>query len=127
MLQPKLRDFLLPLKPYMLYDAACQELLQYIKHNPDFAGDINAVPQLQPIADYVKILLLQYETLYQDIDILELRYEASRLQSRLIEQYVKNQKRELVDKMQTANDKEADELLGKVKNLDNLLKQVKEV
>jgi hypothetical protein len=81
---------------------------------------------LQPIADYVKILLLQYETLYQDIDTLELRYEASRLQARLIEQYVKNQKRQLIDQMQTANDKEADELLGKVKYLDNLLKQVKE-
>ncbi len=126
LLQPKLRDFLLPLKSYMFYDPQAQELLKYIKHNLDFAGDINAVPQLQPIADYVKILLLQYETLYQDIDTLELRYEASRLQARLIEQYVKNQKRQLIDQMQTANDKEADELLGKVKYLDNLLKQVKE-
>jgi DNA primase len=126
LLQPRLRDFLLLLKPDMLYDSDARELLKYLRQNPDFAGDVNVVTQLQPIADYVKILLLQYETLYQDIDILELRYEASRLLARLIEQYVKNQKRELVNQMQNANDKEADELLGKVKNLDNLLKQVKE-
>jgi len=125
-MQPKLRDFILPMKQEMLPSADARKFLQFLKANPDFAGDVNALPALQTLADYVKILSLQYETLYQDIDILELRYEAARLQTRLIEHYVKNQKRQLVIEMQSANETKTDTLLEKVKNLDKLLNNTRE-
>ncbi|HUD06148.1 MAG TPA: DNA primase [Candidatus Saccharimonadales bacterium] len=126
LMQPKLRDFILPMKQEMLPSADARKFLQFLKANPDFAGDVNALPALQTLADYVKILSLQYETLYQDIDILELRYEAARLQTRLIEHYVKNQKRQLVIEMQSANETKTDTLLEKVKNLDKLLNNTRE-
>ena len=48
--------------------------------------------KLKPIADYVRIISLQYEELYHGLELTELLYEAARLQARLVERYVKNQK-----------------------------------
>jgi len=126
LLQPKLRDFLSLLIEDMLPSPPARELLQFLQANPDFAGDATTTKSLQPIGDYVKILLLQYEALYQDLELLELRYEAARMQARLIEQYVKNQKRGLSEQLQSANDTDTSTLLTKAKELDILLKQVKE-
>ncbi len=124
--QPKLRDFLTIITPQMLSVQPARELLQFLHSNPDFAGDPSATTSLQPIADYVKILQLQYEALYQDLDLLELRYEAGRLQARIVEQYVKNIKQQLSDKLQSSDESETSNLLNQVKQLDLLLKQVKE-
>lgn len=126
LLQPKLRDFLISITPEMLLNDSAIELLNFLKKNADFAGDPVVVLELQPIGDYVKILLLQYEALYQDLDILELRYEAARMHARLIEQYVKNQKHDISAKLQTASDSKTKELLEQAKRLDSLLKQQKE-
>lgn len=126
LLQPKLRDFLEPVTESMFNGLMTQQLLQFLHDNPEFAGDVSTALALEPIADYVKILVLQYEALYQELDILELRYEAARLQSRLIEHYVKTQKREIAEQLQTTDEDETKALLEKAKRLDVLLKQVKE-
>jgi DNA primase len=126
LLQPKLRDFLEPITEGMLYSLPAQQLLQFLRDNADFAGDVSTALALEPVADYVKILLLQYEALYQDLEILELRYEAARLQTRLIEQYVKKQKNEISSELKAANEADTSTLLAKAKQLDILLKQLKE-
>lgn len=81
---------------------------------------------VQNLQDYVKILSLQFEHLYQGLELLELRNEAARLQTRLIEQYVKTKKNELAASMRL-NDKDTDQhnLLEQAKALDALLNQHK--
>jgi DNA primase len=126
LMQPKLRDFSVPITEGMLLTLPAQQLLQFLHENPDFAGDTNNSLALESVSDYVKILSLQYEELYQDLDLLELRYEASRLQTYLIEQYVKTQKKQLSMQLKTAGIADTDVLLARAKQLDVLLKQVKE-
>jgi len=53
---------------------------------------------------------------------LELRNEASRLQTRLIEQYVKIKKQPLIEAMISADESERTRLLTEAKALDELLK-----
>jgi DNA primase len=126
LLQPKLRDFMLYLQPTMMLNASAKELLTFLQSNPEFAGDPSVAPQLHQITDYVKILMLQYEALYQDIDLLELRYEAARLQARLIEHYVKTQKNILITKLEAADDSQTQTLLRQAKKLDELLNKARE-
>ena len=126
LMQPKLRDFIVPITEGMLLTLPAQQLLQFLDENPDFVGDANNSLALESVSDYVKILSLQYEELYQDLDLLELRYEASRLQTYLIEQYVKTQKKQLSTQLKSAGIADTDVLLARAKQLDVLLKQVKE-
>lgn len=125
LLQPRIRDITTELNEEYLYEAPAKALLAFLRENPDFDGSPTQAASLHPIKDYVKILSLQYEELYQDLELLELRYEAERLQSHLIEQYVKTKKTELSHLLQDANDTETNELLQQVKKLDALLKQYK--
>jgi hypothetical protein len=78
------------------------------------------------LAEYAKILVLQYEELYGDLDIIELRYEAARLQTRLIENYVKTSKQKLTEQLSAADEATTARILNQVKQLDGLLKQAKE-
>jgi hypothetical protein len=80
---------------------------------------------LNEISDYVKILLLQYEQLYQGLGLLELRNEAARLQTRLVEEYVKTKKVGLSHALRTANESQTETLLLEVRELDQLLKSHK--
>lgn len=80
------------------------------------------VADWKTFADYAKILSLVYETLYQDLEPLELGYEATRLQAKLIAQYVRNQKQALIAGLQTAEPKEAEQLLQRAAKLDELLR-----
>ena len=122
LLQPPLRYHLESLTTDMLVDDEARMLLRFLQDNPDFKGDFKEADALREIADYVKILGLQYEELYQDLGLLELRNEATRLQIRLIDHYVKTQKKKLSEALLNANEAETTELLEKVKALDNLLK-----
>jgi len=80
---------------------------------------------VQSFGDYVKIEALLYEELYQGLELNELHYEAARLQARLVETFVKTQKRKLADEMETADTGALRELLGQAKKYDELLKLVK--
>ncbi|HVX48039.1 MAG TPA: DNA primase [Candidatus Saccharimonadales bacterium] len=120
-----LREFLELVTPDMLYEDDARELLKFLKEEPGFKGKPDQAKQLKPLADYVKIETLLYEELYQGLELNELHYEAARLQARLIEQYVKNQKMKLAEEMETADDAETDSLLVQAKKYDQLLNQVK--
>ena len=67
-----------------------------------------------------------FEELYQNLEVIELRYEATRLQIRQIETYVKTKKSQLAVAMQSANDSQIDKMLESAKKLDVLLKSAKE-
>ena len=117
-----LRGYLADVKPQMLAEQQARDLLEFINANPDFAGDPAQTTPLLPLADYVKMLLLLYEELYQDLEITELQYEAAQLQVHLVKMYVKTQKQRIANELQNSNDARTKDLLETVKKLDNLLR-----
>lgn len=124
LMRPTLREFLGLITPEMLYTDEARELLEFLKKNPDFDGKKDGAA-VQNIADYVKIQSVLYEELYQAIDLNELHSEAARLQARLIENYVKYQKRKLAQELDAADPAATRGLLARSKEYDELLKQVK--
>ena len=124
---PSLRSYLDPLSPEMFMQENAQKLLVLIKAQPDIQYDPQTAGQvLQDLAEYGTILSLLYEELYQNLEVIELRYEAARMQVRQIETYVKLKKAALATAMQQANDTELEPLLESAKKLDVLLKSSKE-
>ena len=124
---PSLRSYLDKLAPQMLFQDSSKTVMQYLKSHKDYNFDAKALPEeLQDIQDYVNILSLVYEELYKNLEVIELRYEAARLQIRQIETYVKKQKGLLSAALQKADDKQTGLILEKVKKLDILLKTAKE-
>jgi hypothetical protein len=102
------------------------ELFAFLETHPDFAGATDSdATELRPLMEYVKILGLQYEELYQGLEFSELKYEATRLQARLVEAFVKTKKQSLTNAMNDADDAAMRRLLGEAKELDQLLKQTK--
>ncbi len=126
LMQPKVRFIALePLETAMMIDEQALQLLQFLQQNMDFNGDTNQAEPLRPLADYVKILSLHYEELYQGLESIELHNEVARLQAHLIDSYVKIQKEHLKQKYQIATDGEMKQLLEEDIRLTQLLKPFK--
>jgi DNA primase len=126
LMQPSLRTYVALLEPDMLSLEESKQLLQFLREHPDFSGKpTDVIELLRPIGDYVKILGLQYEELYQDLDSTELHYEAARLTARLIERYVKQQKQVLAVQLESADEATMETLLLRAAQLDKLLRQIK--
>lgn len=122
---PSLRSYLQPITAGMLFGEQAKMVFDFLNNHPDF--NEQAVPRsLMEIADYVKMLLLEYEELYRDLEIQELRYEAARLQIRLVSNYVKRLKTKIALELQHASEGDSEKLLKQAKALDALLNQIKE-
>jgi DNA primase len=119
-MHPELREQLVILEPAMLSREPAKLLLSSYKQAGEDSKE--RVEQLAEVEDYVKILMLQYEELYQGLEISELKYEAARLQVRLIEDYVKQQKIKLAKQMSVADEHQIDQLLAQARRLDELLR-----
>lgn len=122
LIQPPLRGYLEPITSDMLQGSERQKLLLFLKLNP-----VSSRPQdlsEQSEQDYVKIVRLLYEELYQGLELTELHYEAARLQARLVEQFVKKQKQLMAHELESANDTVTQSLLERARQYDLLLKQV---
>ncbi|OVE78789.1 hypothetical protein BVY00_01965, partial [bacterium G20] len=147
LMQPKIRPILKGVEPEYFSDGPPRILLEFLKKNPDFKGEpskdfievLAAKPeaasptnppktdqagkQLLDIADYVKIIALQFEELYQDLSLEDLTEQAAHLKQRLIERYATNQKVRLVERMQeTTDDAKLQKLIKKVNQLNSLIK-----
>jgi DNA primase len=123
LLQPKLRKLINDLKPQIFNVGPPRQLMDFLTANPHFKGDPKIAEQLQPISDYVKIITLQFEELYQDLPLGDLESQAAQLKHRLIDRYVKIQKHRLVVAMQAAkDDKELNLLVQKADKLNELIK-----
>jgi DNA primase len=126
LLQPSLRGPLKNMVPAMLHGEQARQLLEFLKSNPDFDGTTQQqIEALRPLAEYSKILGLEYEELYQGLDSTELQNEATRLQARLIEQYVKRAKQQITKQLEAADEATTQSLLTTVSHLDALLKTIK--
>lgn len=125
LLQPPLREALNTITSDMLFSESAQQLLLFLKQHKDFTGQPETAKELQKIADYVKIQSLLYEELYQGLELTELQYEVTRLQARLVEQYVKTQKATLVEQLQDADEPTQQQLLARASQLDELLRTIR--
>lgn len=121
---PSLRTYLEPITASMMHEAPAKELLTFLQQHPEF-NDSELPSKLHGTQEYATILQLLYEELYRDLEIIELRYEATRLQIRLVEQYVKIKKKQLAEAFGRANAIQTDELLARARYLDELLHSVK--
>lgn len=124
LLQPPLRDLVKNCRAEFFSEGPQREMLKFLKDNPDFDGDPKIAEQLQPISEYVKILSLQFEELYSNLPLADLREQAAQLKHRLIDRYVKIQKHKLALAMQSAkDDNEMNSLVQKADKLNELIKR----
>jgi DNA primase len=119
---PDSREYLNEIKPNMFNGNDQKKLLEYLKQHQDYTLTKTSFRELNNIADYVKMLMLQYEALYQDLSSTELVYESKRLRERLIIKFVKKQKDLLSQEMQNSSEDKTQDLLKQAKKLDELLK-----
>lgn len=152
LLQPKAREYLDIVTPDMMFQPEARTVLEFLKKRvipaaepessqksaangrsnptgsrvkPGMTEEEAISKELSKVADYVRIIHLQYEELYHGLELTELLYEAARLQTRLVERFVKNQKQTVTSQLATADEAGTRELLEQAKQLDNLLNQVK--
>ena len=135
LLRPTLREFLMLLTDDMFTNVNAYELYKFLITHAEFYGRPDDLQQLKTYAndsenghnlpEYVKILALLYEELYQGLELNELHYEAARLQARLVEQFVKTAKQKIISQLDGADDTTTTELLTEAKTYDELLNQVK--
>ena len=123
LMQPKLRKLIHDCRTEFFTDGPPRQMLQFIKDNPGFKGDPKIAEQLQSISDYVKIIMLQFEELYQDLPLADLEEQAAKLKLSLIKRYVKIQNHKLAIAMQEAmDDNELNSLMQKADKLNTLIK-----
>lgn len=120
---PNARQYLELTNEHMFITSESQRVAQFIKSHREFDGDLSKAPELQSILDYVKILSLQFEELYGEIETTDLQYEAARLRATVIDHFVKKQNQIIRRKLQNASDEEAAELLARVNKLNQLLRR----
>lgn len=125
LMQPALRKEAKFLTADMFTEEPARQLYEFLQENPDYKGG-EQIKSLKNIADYVKIATLQFDELYRSLEFTELHYEVARLQERLTAQYVKTQKRKIAEIINDADDNEIRRLQTLDKDLNNLLKQVKD-
>ena len=77
---------------------------------------------LQKVQDYVKMLILLSEELYQNTEVDELRPQTEQLASRLVAEYIKYKKHLIVRQIDEADDSATPGLLKQAKALDELAK-----
>jgi DNA primase len=123
---PELRTHLNLLNEDMFADNQGRSLFVILKTSGVTEVDLEKrISSVQKIAEYAKILLLQYEELYQGLDELELNLEAARLKARVVEQFVKLEKQTLVAELDDSDEVKMKAMLVRAKELDNLLSQTK--
>lgn len=123
LMQPKLRGLLKDCYRVYFSDGPQRKLFDFLAENPRFSDDPKLAGQLQGITDWVKIITLQFEELYQDLPLDDLMEQAKRLKHRLIDRYVKMQKHQLAKAMQTAKDEgQLRKLMQKADKLNQLIK-----
>lgn len=111
---------------HMFNGEEAKVVVAFLQKNRDFDGDFAKAPELQAISDYVKILSLQFEELYGEIETTELQYEAARLRATVIDHFVKKQNQIIRRKLKDASETEAIDLLARVNKLNQLLRRTRE-
>lgn len=123
---PGTRGYLDLLEESMFDEPEAKRVFSFLKANLEFDGEVEKAAELNQDRDYVKMLSLQFDELYGEIDTMELQYEAARLRATIIDYFVKQQKKEISARFTDASDASTEELLIKARALDQLLNRVKQ-
>ncbi|MGH7239975.1 MAG: hypothetical protein ACREHG_07905, partial [Candidatus Saccharimonadales bacterium] len=124
LMRPTLRELMDLLSEEMMINEDGKQLFKFLVKNPDFTLGKRG----QKLGDYVKIEVLLYEELYQELELNDLYTEASRLRAALVTKFVKTQKEKLAAAQRsTSSDQELRQLLEKDKAYNLLLNKVKGV
>jgi DNA primase len=122
LMQPKIRNLLDDCNEKYFTEGEPRNLLKFLQANPSFSGDPKLAEGLQAIGDYVKIIILQFEEVYQELSLDDLREQAINLKRRLIDRYVKIQKHKLAQAMEAAgSEEEIKDLVRKADKLNQLI------
>ncbi len=127
LMQPKVRGLLKDMKPQYFSEGSPRTLLDFLHKNPDFKGQLptakSSVEVMESLQNYVKIIALQFEELYQDLSVADLTEQAAHLKQRLIERYVKTQNTKLAAEMNsTADETKLHKLMQRADKLNALIK-----
>ncbi len=126
LMHPGLRAQVDTMNEHMFMDDGAKTLFAFLQKHPTYTGDAKQSKELQSVADYVKITVLQFEELYQGLELIELPREVARLQERLVALYVKDQKKRVRTAMETADEHDMRKLIEADGRLNTLLKKTKE-
>jgi DNA primase len=137
---PGARRYLEIMTADMFAGEESKKVFEFLRARPDFEGSPEQLKDLaagkkpgstsQPavtirsLGNYVKILSLQFEELYGDVDMLELQYEAARLRAKTIRYFVKHQKTIISAQLKDKPDSRG--LLERSRKLDQLLNKTRE-
>lgn len=123
MMQPKLRTNLVKdLDSDIFNKGPARQVFEFLKTNPELKPNAQTAQALKDVADYVKIISLQFEELYQSLPLNDLEEQAINLKHRLIDRYVKMKNRDLATAMQaTTSQTERDKLARQADKLNQLL------
>ena len=121
--KPKLRHLLENSHQEYFTDGPPRAVYNFLKKHPAFKGEPQLAKELQGVSDYVKIITLQFEELYQDVPAQDLGEQATQLKHRLITRYAKIQKQLLARAMeQTTDQAKLQQLMRKADKLNKLIK-----
>lgn len=126
LMQPSLREYLdlVPIQAFPEGDA--RTLARFLAANPDFAGAGDSrSTKLKNIAQYSKILGLQYEEIYEGVDPIDLSRAAATLQQKVIKAYVTRRKQEIQRIINDADEGQQHELQLEDAELNRLLHRSK--
>ncbi len=119
---PTLRALLRDLPTDIYIQPEALQVHDFLLAYPDFDGTGNEAKHLQPITDYVKILTLLSEELYQIDDMQVVTSQAEQILGRLVAAYTQNKKEQIKQQLDTADDEQTTRLLTEVRRLDQLAK-----
>jgi DNA primase len=122
LMRPKLRPLLKDCQADFFNQGDQRVVFNFLKANPAFKGEPQLAKELQQVSNYVKIMTLQFEEIYADLAFEDLQEQTQTLKHRLIDRYVKIQKRQLMTQMQATQDESKIKILiQKVDKLNQLI------
>ena len=126
LIRSPLRDLLKTIKKSIFAQEENKKIFEYLDSHLDFdfKKSASSLAEFNISSDYVKMLTLLYEELYQQTDLENLYDEAVVLRLRLVREYVKKQKEIIQTKLITASDDEISSLMKKVNELNTFLNRL---
>ncbi|OGL30719.1 DNA primase [Candidatus Saccharibacteria bacterium RIFCSPHIGHO2_12_FULL_41_12] len=127
---PTTRQLACDLTPDALKTAEQKAVFDFLRTNltakpAQVISNLTDYKELSEFENYVKILAVNFEELFQDIETLELQYEAQRLKNKIVEQYVRAKKLTISIELKGADPKKERTLLEQSGKLDKMLKSKK--
>ena len=119
-----LREFLEFMSAEMFIRNENKEIFEILQK--DLLIEVNTKKEIFiHLENYVKIEKLLYEELYQDLGLNELHYEALRLRSKIVDNYVKRKKKKIGESLrEDIKSSKIQELLNQARSLDQLLRKI---